>query len=173
MTQCCCGKYQMDLGDGEFIHNDVVHQVLGPPGNFCGAKYTHMVVRFEKEIEKLKNKIEELESDPDGRDMIYKKNVELISINQRLTEERDKAVEYLSMKLENLNKNGKTILDFQAVWIRQARSTNEKLQARVLELQKKLFECEKFKQGYYEQATEGWTKFRELEREMKNKGELL
>lgn len=82
--RCCCGKYQMDLKDDEFIHNEVVHQVLGPPGNFCGAKHTHMVVRFEKEIEKLRNKIEELESDPDGRDQIYKSNIKLIGINQKL-----------------------------------------------------------------------------------------
>jgi hypothetical protein len=63
MAQCCCGKYQMDLTDPEFIHNEVVHQILGPPGNFCGAKHTHMVVRFEKEIEKLRRKIEEKDTE--------------------------------------------------------------------------------------------------------------
>lgn len=84
--RCCCGKYQ-ELDEEDFIHNEVVHQVLGPPGNFCGSKHTHMVVRFEKEIEKLKNKIEELESDPDGRDQIYKQNLKLRTFLTKLEEE--------------------------------------------------------------------------------------
>jgi len=83
--RCCCGEYR-DLEE-DFIHNEVVHQILRPPGNFCGAKHTHMVVRFEKEIEKLKNKIEELESDPDGRDQIYKQNLKLRTFLIKLEEE--------------------------------------------------------------------------------------
>ena len=86
---------------------------------------------------------------------------------EQLTKERDQAVEFLSMKLENLNENGKTILDFQAVWIRQARVEIEKLQAKNSELEKKLSECEKLKNGYYNEAVEGWSKFREYDRKIK------
>lgn len=84
--RCCCGKYKELSNNEDVIHNDMVHQVLGPPGNFCGWKDNHTIVRLEKDIEKLKDKIEELESDPDGRDMIYKSNIKLIGVNRKLVE---------------------------------------------------------------------------------------
>lgn len=83
----------------------------------------------------------------------------------KITKERDQAVEFLAMRMENLKENGKTILDFQAVWIQQANSRNNKLQIKVVELEKKLSECEKLKQGYYEEAVGGWKKVRDMERE--------
>ena len=45
--------------------------------------------------------------------------------------ERDQAIELMSMRYENLNRDGKTILDFQSVWISQARSRIEKLEAKL------------------------------------------
>lgn len=88
---------------------------------------------------------------------------------EKITKERDQAVEYLSMRMEDLNKEGKTILDFQAVWIRQARSTNERLLEKVATLETKLSECETLKRGYYDEAAKGWEKFRELERKINEK----
>ena len=45
--------------------------------------------------------------------------------------ERDKSVELLSLRYTNLNQDGKTILDFQNVWIEQARDRNIKLEAEI------------------------------------------
>jgi hypothetical protein len=86
---------------------------------------------------------------------------------EKLTKERDQAVEFLSMRMEDLNKEGKTILDFQAVWIRQARDGIQRLQARNSELEAKLSECEKFKQGYYDEAAKAWAKLAEEDRKIK------
>ena len=104
---------------------------------------------------------------PTGRYVLTEDYEKLSTALEKITKERDQAVEYLSMRMENLKENGKTILDFQAVWISQARATNEKLKAKVTALVKELIECEKFSQGYYNEAAKGWEKFRTLERMIK------
>jgi hypothetical protein len=101
-----------------------------------------------------------------GRYVLTDDYEKLSAVLEKTIKERDQAVEYLSMRMENLKENGKTILDFQAVWISQERALNEKLKAKVATLEKELIECEKFKQGYYEEAAKGWEKFRELERKV-------
>ena len=44
--------------------------------------------------------------------------------------ERDEVRELVTMRLEDMNRNGKTILDFYAVWLRQSRDEITKLRAR-------------------------------------------
>jgi AraC-like DNA-binding protein len=44
-------------------------------------------------------------------------------------ETRNKAIELLSERYTDLNRDGKTILDFQNTWIRQTRDENDKLRA--------------------------------------------
>jgi len=61
--RCCCGKFN-DLDKGEeFIHNDIVHQLLGPEDNFCGHRNTHLIIKLEsrvRELEAENNSISEL-----------------------------------------------------------------------------------------------------------------
>ena len=194
---------------------------------------------FEEEIEKLKSKAHkwlpeylqakaEIEYQEGLVEQMTVINKQVNADAKALKKKLDECVELMSMRYENLNRDGKTILDFQAVWIRQERDINSKLQEEVtalkeanLELAKKygevqavlfdrdqdpnensklreevaemkaeisrlkddpdgydqlyknnlklraeLEQCNKFKQGYYDEAAIGWEKFRAAERDL-------
>ncbi len=55
--QCCCGQKRFEKGDPvtRIQHNDYVHEVLGPEGNFCGTAIAHNISDAEKEIVMLEN----------------------------------------------------------------------------------------------------------------------
>lgn len=97
------------------------------------------ISEFEKEITKIQ------ESETSAKELCanYENQIE------HLTKSLGQAVEFLSMKMEDLTKEGKNILDFQAVWIRQARDGIQKLQYEILILREKLSACEKIKQAQY------------------------
>ena len=45
--RCCCGKWNLSPENQDIIHNDIVHQIFGPEGNFCGPKYLHRIKALE------------------------------------------------------------------------------------------------------------------------------
>lgn len=66
---------------------------------------------------------------------------------EELKKNFDNLVELLSIRCENLNENGKTILDFQAVWIRQEKDINSKLREEVAVLKEDIACFEAMKEG--------------------------
>ena len=85
--------------------------------------------RLEKRIKVLteadKN-IDELEAERDE----YKRQADgYYQEAATAYETRNKAIELLSEQYTDLNRDGKTILDFQNTWIRQTRDENDKLRA--------------------------------------------
>jgi hypothetical protein len=64
----------------------------------------------------------------------YAREQQLERALREMLRERDEARELLTMRLENMNRNGKTILDFYAVWLRQARDRATKAEAALLAL---------------------------------------
>jgi hypothetical protein len=47
-NRCCCGRYEDTYFP--FIHNDIMHEVYGPPGNFCGFKHLHIIRDLEIQL---------------------------------------------------------------------------------------------------------------------------
>ena len=80
-------------------------------------------------------KHKQLFSPSDEINQLRTHNAELEAKLAATEKERDQAIELMSMRYENLNKDGKTILDFQSVWISQARSRIEKLEAKIAALE--------------------------------------
>lgn len=59
-NQCCCGKYQ-NLEE-PLIHNNTLHEPLGPRGNFCGPVDKHIIRDLMDENEDLKDTIKTLQT---------------------------------------------------------------------------------------------------------------
>jgi len=75
-------------------------------------------------IEALESRVRELEAERDE----YKRQADGYYKEAAMAyETRNKAIELLSERYTNLNRDGKTILDFQNTWIRQTRDENDKL----------------------------------------------
>lgn len=53
-NRCCCGKVEFDDDLTPMVFNDMMHEVLGPAGNFCGPVYTHDMRNAAKEIAVLR-----------------------------------------------------------------------------------------------------------------------
>jgi len=48
--RCCCGKIDLAPENEDVIHNDTVHQLLGPEGNFCGPTHLHTIKQLESRV---------------------------------------------------------------------------------------------------------------------------
>ena len=57
---CCCGRYK-NLSE-PVIHNDYMHEPLGPEGNFCGPVVNHTIRFLESKIESLEVELKTLKS---------------------------------------------------------------------------------------------------------------
>jgi hypothetical protein len=55
--RCCCGKVQVDPDCVATVLNDYQHDLLGPPGNFCGPRWKHEVRDAQVEVDQLKAKL--------------------------------------------------------------------------------------------------------------------
>ena len=58
--RCCCGHYK-NLEE-DFIHNDYIHQLFGPEGNFCGPKDKHTIRFLESKIKNLEQVIKDYQT---------------------------------------------------------------------------------------------------------------
>ena len=58
--RCCCGKYEDMDADEVIVHNNKVHQILGPPGNFCGPYDHYLISILEKSRYKLENSLKDV-----------------------------------------------------------------------------------------------------------------
>jgi hypothetical protein len=117
--RCCCGKIDLAPENEDVIHNDTVHQLLGPEGNFCGPTHLHTIKNLESRVREIEAERGEYKKQADG---YYQEAATAY-------ETRNKAIELLSERYTNLNRDGKTILDFQNTWIRQTRDENDKLRS--------------------------------------------
>ena len=89
------------------------------------AKNPKVMEDAEREME-LTERICELEAERDE----YKRQADgYYQEAATAYETRNKAIELLSEQYTDLNRDGKTILDFQNTWIRQTRDENDKLRA--------------------------------------------
>jgi len=82
--RCCCGKFN-DLDKREdFIHNDIVHQLLGPEDNFCGHKNTHLIIKLKSRVRELyaELKAEKLSKSANAA-LVHEKNLELTQLRAR------------------------------------------------------------------------------------------
>jgi len=58
---CCCGRYILSNGE-PLVQNNIIHQELGPEGNFCGS-YDHFVIsNLENKVKKFISKLTEIKS---------------------------------------------------------------------------------------------------------------
>ena len=51
--RCCCGKIDLAPKNEDVIHNNIVHQLLGPEGNFCGPTHLHTIKHLESRVREL------------------------------------------------------------------------------------------------------------------------
>jgi hypothetical protein len=66
--RCCCGKIDLAPENEDVIHNDTVHQLLGPEGNFCGPTHLHTIKNLESRVRKLEAERDRLKKTIASRD---------------------------------------------------------------------------------------------------------
>jgi chromosome segregation ATPase len=90
--RCCCGKIDLAPENEDVIHNDTVHQLLGPEGNFCGPTYLHTIKNLESRVREIEEAVKDWHKVADQR------SAEII----RLEAERDRLKEELEFLKEDI-----------------------------------------------------------------------
>jgi uncharacterized protein Yka (UPF0111/DUF47 family) len=65
--RCCCGKIDLAPENEDVIHNDTVHQLLGPEGNFCGPTHLHTIKNLESRVRELEEAVKDWHKVADQR----------------------------------------------------------------------------------------------------------
>jgi hypothetical protein len=118
-----------------------LHSPRSPGGEavICDVK-DYQIILSRDELKELKSRVRGLEAERDE----YKRQADGYYKEAAIAyETRNKAIELLSERYTNLNRDGKTILDFQNTWIRQTRDENDKLRVELKTCKAALAEVKK------------------------------
>jgi DNA-binding protein H-NS len=88
--RCCCGKIDLAPENEDVIHNDTVHQLLGPEGNFCGPTHLHTIKNLESRVREIEEAVKDWHKVADQRSAEI---IRLEAERDRLKEENGKLAE--------------------------------------------------------------------------------